>query len=115
MMIERVRLQRKFARKAKVDPKERLAHIAQMMVVFELIFVLLFSIISFSPRFHIHYVPMLSLSSSPLNFGQPTLSLAPTSHWPFLSSYCSHILFFGWKHRVVQSRTSLLLRLRLTS
>lgn len=57
MMIERVRLQRKFALRATVSASERLAQIAQMMVLFELAFVALTSLLSLSLHFRIHYVP----------------------------------------------------------
>ena len=63
MIIERVRLQRKFTMKIKIDPKERLAAIAQMMVVFELSFVIISSLLSLSSRFHLHHVQTSSNSA----------------------------------------------------
>lgn len=69
MMIQRVRLQRKFTLRSTIDPKERAAQIAQMMVLFELVFISLSALLSFSPHFHLQHVIICSSSCLPPNSG----------------------------------------------
>ena len=109
MMIERVRLQRKFALKNKLNTHERIARIGQMMVVFELTFILTDSLISFSPHFHLHHVSQYKLSYSQPNFGlpkAPSMLTCPSPSPP--SSYCP-ISSFGLKFKEARLKISLLL------
>jgi hypothetical protein len=59
MMMEKVRLQRKFNLKNKVDPLDRLSRIAKMMIIYELALIVVVCLINFSFHFHISHVPTL--------------------------------------------------------
>lgn len=54
--MERIRLQRKFNMKSKIDPTERVGLIMQMMVLFWLALIVINSILTFSFRVHINQV-----------------------------------------------------------
>jgi hypothetical protein len=54
--MERIRLQRKFNIKSKIEPTERLGLILQMMVLFWLTLIVINSILTFSFRVHINQV-----------------------------------------------------------
>ena len=56
-MIERVRLQRKFAPKNQITILMRLAQIARIVIVFELILIVLVCFLNFSLHFHLTQVP----------------------------------------------------------
>jgi hypothetical protein len=56
MMIERVRLQRKFNMKSDVDVGQRVAQITRMMILFELSVILVVCLLNLSLHFHLNHV-----------------------------------------------------------
>lgn len=56
MMMQKIRLQRKFTLKNKVDPIERLSQICKMMILFELALIVVFCLLSLSLQFHLAHV-----------------------------------------------------------
>ena len=79
-MIERVRLQRKFAPKNHVTIPMRLAQIARIVIVFELTLIVLVCLLNFSLHFHLTHVYL-----PPPRSTQPTsppLTRQSTPTWP---------------------------------
>ena len=68
IMIERVRLQRKFAPKNQITIVMRLAQIARIVIVFELTLIALVCFLNFSLHFHLTQVPQSTLRSTQQTF-----------------------------------------------
>jgi hypothetical protein len=74
MLMERIRLQRKFNLKNKISPIERLSQIAKMMILFWLSLIFVVCLLNFSFRFHLTHVKQSLLRFLPVSFGQPRAS-----------------------------------------
>lgn len=72
--MEKIRLQRKFNLKNKVDPLDRLGRIAKMMILYELAMIIMVCLLNLSMHFHISHVSPPSFRFLVVNSGLTKVS-----------------------------------------